>query len=408
MGAVLLVVGMACVPRANAQSGLPGGSEGLTSLEDGLVITDSAESDVPGVPDGSGGDGDASEPLPGESGVDELVSAPVPAAYSGLTPASNVKAHPVGDGEQCAEESTAVVDLLGDGVLSLVTVCDLFVVCGAERIDDLYSGRLAASGSSGVYSEYLTQVITGAVVDTSVVIDVDVDGTSLSIIGAGLGNAPDSLALPVFYWCRDEATGIFFTGTAEHGARFGWDTSVWDEYPVDAALDALYERVRGRLDLYVPEVRTAPPFERGAMIIRFPTWMWVDEPLAMVADAESAEYVRIEMRARLVDVEWSFGEDDTMTCSPEQMRVYIEGDDPFDEIPECHRVFETAESFDFASTLNYVVERRVMRRFYPVQPWPDVAWEPHSSNPTAALTTDIGEIAVHELRSVVVREETSG
>jgi len=86
------------------------------------------------------------------------------------------------------------------------------------------------------------------------------------------------------------------------------------------------------------------------------------------------------------------------------MRPYHDGDDPLDP-PACHHIFTELQTFDLAATLHYVIEQRVTRRYYPTQPWPNLAWQPHTTNPTVELTTDIGPYQVQELASLNVGQE---
>ena len=367
--------------------------ESSSDTEGGFSVFDEASVDV-------GESGEAADPSEPAAAAESPEVLPV-----GLVPRSAERASPMGSGELCAEEESIAVFV--DGVYELHTRCGARVTCGAERIDDLYSGRLEVGAAYGSYAEYLTQVVTGAISTPTAVFDIDVDATSTSILGAGLGPEPDPLAMAVFYWCRDVDTGEFYTGPgADFGVRFGWDTTVADEYPMGAARGRLFDRVRARLDLYDPEVQTAPPHDRGATIVKFPMWLWVDDPLEAVFEFEESplEFVRIEMRARLAYVEWKFGDDDTITCGLDQMRPYIEGDDPFDDMPECHRIFTTLEPFEFSATLHYDIERRELQRRLRTAPWPDWAWVPHAVS-SVGLETTIGEIAVHELLAFNVRQE---
>ena len=91
------------------------------------------------------------------------------------------------------------------------------LVCGAERVDDFFNGRLATpEASSAELARYLTSFFTDALPTN---FDIDATAHATSLVGVALGEQPEETSLPVFNWCRGE-NGTEYTTTGNYRTNF--------------------------------------------------------------------------------------------------------------------------------------------------------------------------------------------
>lgn len=308
----------------------------------------------------------------------------------------------------CAKWTWFEVDLVTMEVVFLVhPKCLAPLTCGTERIDDPFFGRISGTGElTGTYGDYLADLVDGVIAESGGgVTDVDIGTTNESILGA-LGEAPAASALATFRWCRHE-DGSFERADPTWGVDFRWDTTIEDEYPVITVVAGLFDEVRTVLGLYEPDVGAAPPIERARTFVRFPTWLWVNDPLEEVhrAARSDLDLIHVEVRARLRVVRFHLG-DVEVTCTPDEMRAYVAGaTHPIDDLPDCHHRFFELVDFPMSTSLTYDIEQRIRQRRYATFPWNDAAWEPHATDPTVTLTSDVGHYSVRQILSLVVNHE---
>ena len=381
-------------------------ASGEEAFGGGSTITDSS----------AGGPGDHTPPpdetvevgasleIPGDT-VIEVVTAP--SVFGADRPAG--RTHPLTGVYPlpCAEWIWAEIDPVTLGLLIYVPPkCAAPLTCGAERIDDLFFGRISGTGElTGTYGAFLTEVVRGFVAAGGGVTDVDLGATNQSILGV-LGEPPVRHAVPTFRWCRHE-DGTFERADPTWGVDFRWDTTIQDEYPVVTVLAGLFDEVRTVLGLYEPDVGAAPPIERGRTFVRFPTWLWVNDPLEEVRRSARSDLdlIEVEVRARLRSIVFHLGDVD-ISCTLDEMRAYVPGEThPIDDLSECHHQFFELVDFRFATSLAYDIEQRIRQRTYSTYPWPDEPWEPHATEPTVTLTTEVGDYSVRQLLSLVVNQE---
>ncbi len=239
-----------------------------------------------------------------------------------------------------AEESVSTVTDFGSGF----GACDVAYVCGAERVDDVISGRID-SEPDGAYADYVTLVATeldalsagiraveanapGGVL-VSIPAPVSPEGI-VSLTGylaeQGLGEAPGELYMPEFNYCRIGEGGEIETDPGADGVvlpLFTW-TPLVDEFDIVGGSVDVLDAIEAQLNANLPDMRTIPPIETGVTVVQFPMWLWLNEPFtAAVAEAESdAGHVLVRGRATLDHVTWTLG-DHELTCTLDEMREFV-------------------------------------------------------------------------------------
>lgn len=327
----------------------------------------------------------------------------------------------------CAiEEDYQVLEIGGEddfGIPYFVYVtrtrCIAWFFCESERIDNLLSGAVSGSESGGGYGEWLS-VIEGyagfAASQLGFSEGIDIDALSDTLIDSGLGPPGARNQLPFFHFCRIEydednpsGTGaIAIAGSAEAPdapPTFSWQSNLETEYNISVWIDSMVDEVIEDLQGAVPEIRAIPPIEGGRTFVKFPTWLWLDEPLVAneMFALSDLNTIRVSARAALNEVVFTHG-DGELPCVIDDMQIWVEGVDPFDA-PECHVVFDELQSFELTATAYYDVEYRVQMRMAPTAPWPNTAWQ---DGGTEEVTGTAGQIDVRELVAVNVADTVSG
>lgn len=365
--------------------------------------------DVPDVdptpPGDSSTDFEVTIEVPGTSTpVDEVL----PISESFIAQAIAERSHPLTSSgpPPCGEYLYFEIDAAYNLIIWSPPKCVEVLTCGSERVDDVYFGRISGTSAlTGAYAGYLNEVVGTTASTPGGVTDVDVDATNTSLLASGLGDAPEPLALATFRWCRN-AAGEFERSDPVWAASFSWDTTFDAEYNRDEILAGLFEQVRVRLTAYRPDIAAAPPVSVGHTYVKFPTWLWINNPVetVTVASDQDLRHIRASLRATLTEVAFDFG-GAAITCSPSELVPYIDGEtDPIDDVGPCHQVFDQVTSFDLSATLNYDIEQRISTRRYATHPWTHGAWEPHTTE-TLEASGSAGRYEVHELLSLNVNRE---
>lgn len=256
------------------------------------------------------------------------------------------------------------------------------LVCGAERVDDFFNGRLATiEPSSGQLAAYLTQVLTEAIPTN---FDINAVDHATSLVGAGLGQQPEPVSLPVFNWCKRSSNDEFAT-TGEYAASFTWSTTIESEYDIPAVEQDLLARIEAQLAIAAPTIASAPDASLGYTWVKFPTWLWVDNAateLSASATNAQVDNIQLSIRARLANVSFEI-DSDTLRCDADELIPYVDGEtDPIEDLGPCHHIEPTTGPLTVDATLHYAIDVRRQQRHHRSQPWPETAWQPH---PTRAL-----------------------
>lgn len=291
--------------------------------------------------------------------------------------------------------------------------CVGYVFCFGERVDDVYTGRISGREVAGGYGEYLTATVNALAGIDALSSSLEDPAASVSdaLISTSIGSAPSVAALPVFSYCRDASTLAMVTSSDQWGPSFSWSTTVEAEYPVELVSAGLFDELVELLELEGPEIGSAPPAESGLTWVRFPNWFWVESADGGNGDrylwAESdLETIRIAARAIVEHVEWGLV-DDSLVCAPGDMRAYVAGTDPTEDIPVCSFVFDDVGEFELTATITYRIEQQISVRSTRLVPFSDSVWEPHPIRPTVQVTTSAGNITIGELNSLNVLATTT-
>ena len=126
-------------------------------------------------------------------GADDSGPAPVVAASAPATEPDDTaaEADPTPGGADCARFSPGYYDAETD--TSYSGACVRWRVCGAERVDDVASGRISGVDSVGRYRDYIDQIGGYILSDTGVVPGADlttINSVSDFTLSQGLGDAP--------------------------------------------------------------------------------------------------------------------------------------------------------------------------------------------------------------------------
>ena len=338
-------------------------------------------------------DVDLSTDADGDAGSD--VADPFPAVTAAARP------HPVVEPAEppCFERETYYIDdeyrlriwLPGQGP------CIDELVCGAERVDDFFNGRLAtAEPSSGELANFLTQVLTEAIPTN---LDINAADHATSLVGADLGEQPEPISLPVFNWCRRTSNDEYAT-TGTYATNFTWSTTIDDEYDIPAVENDLLARIEAQLTLTTPSIASTPQASLGYTWVKFPTWLWVDNAITTTsASATNAhvDNIRLSIRANLDRVDFDI-DGQTLTCSADELTPYIDGEtDPIDDVGPCHHIENSAGQLDIDATLHYTIEVRRQQRLHRSQPWPDTPWEQHPTRANVPIDLPANTYDVREI-----------
>jgi len=284
-------------------------------------------------------------------------------------------------------------------------------VCGGERVDEVLSGEISGEVVSGRYADFLDQMIGFFGADVAGESGIgDLNSVNDYLVDQGLGAGGSVVGqIPVFYWCGTQARlggPVTFDITPSDPSRaptFGWDTTVDNEYDIPELRDDLLERLDTELGLYVPELGAVPPIDKGFTWLKWPTWLWVDDAQdpPVVVDENDTETFRLEMRARVDRVEWSFDGSVIKTCEPADMMQYEASvHHPVNDVPACNVLFEETVSADLQATVYYKVEERSFERLSSNDLYPQVPWQPHPAGLELDLTTVVPDYGVHAVYAV--------
>ena len=381
---------------------------------------------VPGSVDRSQTGGDASAVITVEECTVDEMAPEQPAATDNYRNAGGDGDDAVvtvsGDaGDNCVE---LFAPYSSDPNVSYTPYCVKWRVCGGERVDDIVSGEIAGEEADGRYRSYLDQIVgllEGAI-DLGPTAPVEImatDPNSVSefLLEQGLDDRPEDDLLPVFYWCADyvESGGTRLFDPVDLGAvSFGWDLTYGEVYDIPGATNALYTQLQARLDLYEPDIGLVPDAEVGYTFVQWPTWLFLQNPSEdiMLFSTNSTDTLRVDLRAKLVGVDWGFGDQIVDTCLASEMTPFVDGLDPIEDLPDCHFIFTQLDCQNLTATTRFKIEQMVRTRPSSTgHDYPPVAWTDFLGTPTEiALSSTIENYQVHEILAVntpqgVTREE---
>jgi hypothetical protein len=287
-------------------------------------------------------------------------------------------------------------------------------VCGGERVDDVVSGEIAGEEADGRYRSYLDQIVgllEGAIDlgPTAPVEIMSTDPNSVSefLLEQGLDARPEDDLLPVFYWCADyvESGGVRLFDPVDLGAvSFGWDLTYGEVYDIPGATNALYTQLQARLDLYEPDIGLVPDAEVGYTFVQWPTWLFLQNPSEdiMLFSTNSTDTLRVDLRAKLVGVDWGFGDQIVDTCLASEMTPFVDGLDPIEDLPDCHFIFTQLDCQNLTATTRFKIEQMVRTRPSSTgHDYPAAVWTDFLGTPTEiALSSTIENYRVHEILAV--------
>ena len=329
------------------------------------------------------------------------------------------------DGPTCAEYQPG--ELSDDGSFSYSGFCVKRRVCGSERVDDVVSGRIVGTESTGRYRDYLDLVgefivsLNESFGDPSAPVSAQeletrVNSVSDVLIERGLQDSPVPDLLPVFYWCANLNVDGTFDPVGSWDTSFEWDLAVGDVYNIDDIRARLYAEVTAELDLYKPDIGLVPHTELGYTFLKVPTWLFVQNPLDEVHryatnDTGDLDTLRVDLKATVLNVQWSFAGETITTCAPEDMKIFDrETSDQIEDMPECHYRFPDIGYSDLTATVRYKIQEQVRTRQsstlhdYPADNWTDYL----GVETIIELTSNIPGYEIHAIYSLNIAPGVSG
>lgn len=286
-------------------------------------------------------------------------------------------------------------------------ICRTYQICGSERVDDVIAGRIAGEDTGGRYRDYLNE-LTGLLAGDAYIEGtggLDINSVNDLLVANGLSDPPSTASIPVFDWCANRSAGSTIWSAPLFTSTFGWGLDFEDVYDYPTSLANLFDELAANLDLYVPDVGLVPPAEQARTFVRWPTWMFLHNPLeeeAVYATNDPAiDTLRMDLRARLLRIEWSFGDTVVETCTADEMSIYTDTSDPIADLPECHHIFTQTGLADLTTTIYYQIEQKISTRLVSTDPYPDTAWTDYLNTPTVIeLDTTIENYRIGEILSV--------
>lgn len=341
-----------------------------------------------------------------EPALDPQVEAEFAATESdGLIEAvADIGASPPAD--NCVKYSEPEYNAEGDFYYS--AFCIKWRVCGGERVDDVVSGDIAGRDATGKYREYLGEM-TGYLASEATLPDgaLDVNSVNDLLLTQGLGDRPGDDLIPVFYWCANQDPFGVFDPIDITSVRFGWDLTYDEVYDIPAVRSDLYVQLTSQLHLYNPQPGAVPPIDGGYTFVQWPTWFFLENSLEEehIFTTNDIDTFRIDLRATLLRVDWTFGANLVASCAASDMKKYdANTDDPIDDLPPCHHVFGQVGTQDLGTTIVYEIHEKVRSRpSASLDQYPDIAWSPYLGTlTTVELTTTVDNYEIHEIVSVNV------
>ena len=333
------------------------------------------------------------------------------------------------DIQDAIDASLNTINSILDGSAEL---CVARYQCGAERVDDFISGRID-SEASGAYADYVTTVAIAldassagireiesnpvlSAGEQSPVIASPTSATSITsltgfLADKGLGESPEGLFAPVFQYCRiGEGGDIEIDDTVDDYLlpSFTW-TPLADEFDIPAASNNIVDSITRTLQGQLPQMRTTPPMDTGVTIVKFPMWLWLNDPFleTSVSAISNLGTVRVQGHATFDHVTWTLG-DHEIICTLEDMQPWNPNTstnlDPA-SIPDCHHIFHQLATYTPTAAVTYRIEQDIARLDAPGYPWPAPNWQPHPTTPFVTISSTGPEITVREIVVVNVPQD---
>lgn len=287
--------------------------------------------------------------------------------------------------------------------------CLVFWDCAGERIDEIFTGELSDESPKS-YAEYvgvLGSIVQGFVPFTDWNIGDPETFRSLAeaLANGGLGPRPSPLEMPIFYFCRYGEGGPIELFEPGFTPTFGWDTDVDTEFDIVETRTVLVAEARALIEGHEPGLTAIPPLDQGYSIVKFPMWLWLDNPLAAqtIHSYSDPATIRVSLAAVFNRIEWNMA-GDIVDCTLDDMREYT-GGDPTDNPPDCTHTFDELVDYRLTAQVFYDVYERISYRGSELIPWPENLWAVHPSDPILVVNIDEGDMSVHELLSLNVVSE---
>jgi hypothetical protein len=287
-------------------------------------------------------------------------------------------------------------------------VCIRWRACGGERVDDVVSGHIAGRDATGKYQEYLGEMVGYLSSEATLPGGpLDINSVNDLLLTQGLGERPGDDLIPVFYWCANyDAFGVFDPVDIT-SVRFSWDLSYEEVYDIPGVRSDLYIQLTSQLELYNPEPGAVPPIDGGYTFVQWPTWFFLENPLEQehIFTTNDIDTFRIDLRATLLRVDWTFGDSLVASCTVSDMKKYnADNDDPIEDLPPCHHIFDQVVTEDLTTTVFYQIHEKVRSRpSASLDHYPNIAWSDYLGRLTIIeLSTTVSDYEIHQIASVNV------
>ncbi len=287
-------------------------------------------------------------------------------------------------------------------------VCIRWRACGGERVEDVVSGHIAGRDATGKYQEYLGEMVGYLSSEATLPGGpLDINSVNDLLLTQGLGERPGDDLIPVFYWCANyDAFGVFDPVDIT-SVRFSWDLSYEEVYDIPGVRSDLYIQLTSQLELYNPQPGAVPPIDGGYTFVQWPTWFFLENPLEQehIFTTNDIDTFRIDLRATLLRVDWTFGDSLVASCTVSDMKKYnADNDDPIEDLPPCHHIFDQVVTEDLTTTVFYQIHEKVRSRpSASLDHYPNIAWSDYLGRLTIIeLSTTVSDCEIHQIASVNV------